>query len=270
MEPTSSKSVYQRQLFLLAGFTVAIALVSGLLSLVARLWIALPWWKVFRRCVSIGTLLVLWAFMRYGHRLPVRSLGLGPWRQGRVQLALGVLLGVTALTALSVLYLVSGVLTVSIYPDRARVVRTLLIAPFAMALVGIMEELIFRGYIFKQLRLCSEWLAVIGSSVVYALVHLRTDVVWPGSCFELVGLFILGCVLAIAVVQTGQLYLSIGLHASLAFGARVNKQLVEFASGPPGWLVGTSRLVNGVVAWVLIGSLAVLIMRYARQRSAVP
>ncbi|MEK7214709.1 MAG: CPBP family intramembrane glutamic endopeptidase, partial [Chloroflexota bacterium] len=123
-------------------------------------------------------------------------------------------------------------------------------------LVGGLEELIFRGYLLRQLLACSQPLAVAGSSAAYALVHLRPNPVWPSSGLELAGLFILGCVLAASVLRTKQLYLAIGLHASLAYWARTNKLLIDFTAPPElQWLTGTNRLINGVAAWCALAGI---------------
>mgnify|MGYP001607334867 CR=1 FL=1 len=41
-------------------------LISGILSLVALPWVTLPWWKVFRRCVSVASVISLWQGFWYG------------------------------------------------------------------------------------------------------------------------------------------------------------------------------------------------------------
>ena len=114
----------------------------------------------------------------------------------------------------------------------------------------------------KQLTaIWSKPTAVVLTSGAYALAHLKTTFDWPGTGFELVGLFLLGCVLAVSTLRTQQLYLSIGLHASLAYCARVNKMLIDFPWPSMQWLVGTSRLVNGIIAWAALLALGYFISR---------
>ena len=72
------------------------------------------------------------------------------------------------------------------------------------------------------------------------------------SALQLGGLFLLGEVLSLSYLRTGQLYLPMGLHAVLAYGVRVNKLLIEFTDLSLSWLVGTSRLVNGLASWVML------------------
>jgi membrane protease YdiL (CAAX protease family) len=119
--------------------------------------------------------------------------------------------------------------------------------------------------IFRHLAAMSKSVAVIGSSLAYALVHLKA---WPvdgaAAWMELAGLTLLGIVLAFSCLATKQLYLAIGLHAALAYGARVNKLLMAMPEPSLAWLAGTSRLVNGVLAWIGLGVLGGLIVWQAR------
>jgi len=236
----------------LIGFGVCTFGTSLILSGLIRLWLDLPWWKIFRRCVSVSAVLVLWLFMRYVHRQPLRSLGLGSWRFGKQPLVQGAMLGFGTVFLVGGLYLGTQVCRIAVTPDQDKLWRVVLGFLPAAGLVGLVEELIFRGYVLQQLLACSTRLAISGSSLLYALVHVRPTWVWPASSLEFVGLAILGWVLASSVLRTRQLYLAIGLHAGLAYCARVNKLVVEFTQPSLQWLVGTNRLVNGMVAWLAL------------------
>ncbi len=255
----------------LLGFTLCVVLVGLLLSVIVKVWVDLSWWKVFRRCVSIAASLSLVFFLWRVHHQSIRSLGLGPWHPlGKRDLLRGVLLGCGTVALMASLYLGTGLCLIAVHPNTTRVWLTLIGFIPAALLIGVLEELIFRGYVLQQLLACSpepsrfrhfarrglpslrKVAAVTGSSLAYALVHIRAVPVWPQSGFELIGLFLLGVVLAIATLKTKQLYLAIGLHASLAYWARVNKLLIAFPGPSWQWLVGTNRLVNGIVTWVVL------------------
>lgn len=257
MGPTAPEAGCRAGLTRLVWFAVSIAVLSAAAGGFLSRWIDLPWWKIFRRCASVSALLTLWFFMRHLHHQPIRTLGLGAWKAGRRQVAQGVLIGCSVVALIGGWFVLAGWCRVAIHPDSMRLWRTLLISLPAMGLVGVLEELIFRGYVFRQMLACSQpLLAVAGSSACYALVHLRPNPVWPSSGLELAGLFILGCVLAASVLRTKQLYLAVGLHASLAYWARTNKLLIEFAAPPElQWLTGTNRLVNGVAAWCVLAGI---------------
>jgi hypothetical protein len=81
---------------------------------------------------------------------------------------------------------------------------------------------------------------------------------------ELGGLFLLGNLLAFTFLWTRQLYLAVGLHAALAYAARVNKLVVSFPDQSIAWLVGTSRLINGIVSWVVLFALGGIIFWWVR------
>lgn len=233
-----------------------------MISSVARIWIHdLPLWKIFRRCASVSAILVLWhTFRRQPH--PFRSLGLGPWREGRGALASGIVLGVAMVSCLTLTYDALDVIRIEVWTDTARVIRTLVTFVPAIGLVAVLEELTFRGYLLQQFLACSRWFALTASSLLYAVVHLRPQMVWPESGFELVGLFLLGWVLATAALRTRSLYLAIGLHASLAYFARVNKMFIEFNDPSTVWLMGSHRMVNGLIGWAALLLLALLVSRW--------
>ncbi len=158
----------------LLGFTLCVALVGLLLGVIAKVWVDLSWWSVFRRCVSIAAALSLLIFLRAIHRQPIRSLGLGPWQPvGKRHFLRGVWLGCSTVAVILGIYFLTGVCRIRIHPDTARVWRTLIAFVPAAVLVGVLEELVFRGYVLQQLLACSTWVAVVGSSAAYAVVHLR-------------------------------------------------------------------------------------------------
>ena len=241
-------------------FTLGIAVLAAGISGVVHPWTGLTWWKVFRRSVSIAAACMLVVMMRRQGQ-PIRTLGLGAWQAGKRDVGRGLVWGFGAVALVGALYLATPWCRIEVHPDAARVWRTVLLFIPGAGLVAVLEELVFRGYVLQQLMSCSKGLAVAGSSAAYALVHLRPNPEWPASGFELTGLFLLGWVLALSVLRTKQLYLAIGLHASLAYAARVNKLLVEFADPSVQWWLGTSRLVNGLGAWAALAGLGWMIHR---------
>ena len=249
----------------LAGFGVCVFLLALLLSLIATPWTTLSFWKVFRRGVSVAAALSLWLFIRKLERRSFRSYGFAAPRAGKRQLRFGVLLGLGVLGLLFGTWLALGVCRLSITPDLPRLWRTVVGFLPAAILISVLEELVFRGFILQHLLNCSKGLAVIGSSALYALVHLKTSTVGLAACLELVGLFLFGGLLALSYLLTRQLYLAVGLHAVLAYGLRINKLLIEFTEPSLTWLVGTSRLVNGVASWVALLCMAGIVMWWVRR-----
>jgi hypothetical protein len=127
--------------------------------------------------------------------------------------------------------------------------------------------------------------ALMVSSTIYALAHLvrapgrfyvttlelSAGVRTLGLSFSqlsaplsalptLIGLFLLGVVLAEAFILTGTVWFSVGLHAGFVIGAKLWPKLMVTHHGLPGWLAGWGRqpLISGAAAWVL--ALAVLLL----------
>ena len=184
---------------------------------------------------------------------------------GKRQFLFGLGLGLATLGLMLVIGLVTGIYEIAVTPDRAKLWRTVLSFIPAALLVGLLEECVFRGFLLQQLmRACATPLAVAVSSALYALVHLR-DSSWTAATYrELWGLFLLGGVLALSYLRTRQLYLAIGLHAALAYGARVNKLVIQIPDVSLSWLTGTSRLINGVAGWIVLLGLGGLLVWWTR------
>ncbi len=247
----------------LLRFGLGVVLLSLAVSLLLTPWLSLPWWKVFRRCVSLSAALTLWYVLRREGR-SLRSLGFGDWGAGKRHLLMGLCLGCVGLAVLLVAGLLSGACQLDVAPDRVKLWRTLIGFLPTAALVGVFEELIFRGFLLQRLLACSTWVAVVTSSALYAAVHLRTWSLGPLVWLELGGLFLVGGLLATSYLLTQQLYLAVGLHASLAYGARVNKLLIGFTDSSHAWLVGTSRLVNGLASWIALIGMGLIMVWWVR------
>ena len=237
-------------------------LISLILSLVALPFVPLTWWRIFRRCASIGAFVSLWICVKNVEGRSLRSYGLSG--AGKWQILIGLLFGLSVLALMLGIGLASGVYVIELTPHPAKFWRVVLGFLPAALLISVLEELIFRGFLLQQLLSVSRPLAVILSSAVYAAVHLRSSTLTLATWMELGGLFLLGGVLSMSYLLTGRLYLSLGLHAALAYGARINKLLIGIPHTSLAWLVGTSRLVNGVMTWVAILLLAGLVAGWAR------
>jgi membrane protease YdiL (CAAX protease family) len=212
----------------------------------------LSWWRIFRRSVSIASALSLWFCITRLERRSIRSYGFAAGGAGKGEWGFGLLVGAAALAIMLGVGLATGMCRISITPDRVKLWRTLLGFVPAAALVGVLEELVFRGYLLQHLLAGSRTCAVLVISALYALVHLKSREWTFHTGMEMGGLFLLGTVLSFSYLRTRQLYLAAGLHAVLAYGARVNKLLIEFPDLSMSWLSGTSRLVNGLFGWLTL------------------
>ncbi len=89
---------------------------------------------------------------------------------------------------------------------------TLLLAGFiAVVLAPIVEEVVFRGILFRALGdRIGVWLAAIVSSAIFAVIHIEVVLSQPVA---LGGLFAVGMVLALAYQWTGNLLVPVVGHA---------------------------------------------------------
>ncbi|MBM4053267.1 MAG: CPBP family intramembrane metalloprotease [Planctomycetes bacterium] len=145
-------------------------------------------------------------------------------------------------------------------------------------IVGCVEELIFRGFIFQSvLRDTKVLFAVFFSSIFYSLLHffksdfLATPGFQPFVGFIVVyqsfaniilniaeilpliiGLFIVGTILSYAYLKSNSLYLPIGLHAGWVFLIKANRLFFDFVGSKSGWLFGDRKLINGLIGWIFL------------------
>ena len=145
-------------------------------------------------------------------------------------------------------------------------------------LVGCIEEIFFRGFIFQSfLRDMHTVSAVCASSLFYSLLHffkvklLVSPGIHPFIGFivvyqsfkniivnfttilpSVIGLFLVGVVLSYACLRTKSLYLAIGLHAGWIFLIKSNILLFDHVGTNFRWLFGDSKVVTGVLGWGLL------------------
>ena len=224
----------------------------------------------------------------------VSQLGLKPTRQWHCDFARGALIAVASVIAVASLMSVLDVFTpffrLSLSTALQRSVKALLTA----LTVGFLEEIFFRGVIFKGLLDdCRLAVASVFSSLFYAAIHFIKPAeeigtssldAWaglrylvaafqpfldPASLFPgLFGLFLIGLVLSYAFFRTGSLYLSMGLHAGWVFGIKTIRVYGDFRREDLGWLFGSSepKLVSGVAGWTIILAAAITVHYMTRKR----
>ncbi len=149
---------------------------------------------------------------------------------------------------------------------------------FIGCLIGVMEEIFFRGYLLQSLQEnMSLPKAVCVCSLIYSMLHFFRADVFVSTGFQpfvgfatmaqffkpiffeffknlpaIIGLFLVGVVLSYAFIKTKSLYLSIGLHAGMVFMMKADGEFLVRVSEKLGWLFGDSKLVTGVLIWSLL------------------
>jgi CAAX protease family protein len=221
----------------------------------------------------------------------LRDAGLGP--RGRANIFRGFLLAVASMIALGAVMALAGSITPQISEPFHSILRSAVKALITATMVGFLEELFFRGVLFKELledpRPATAFLV---ANVLYAASHffkppetfqlagldplagfrfvgaslerfLDPAAILPG----LVGLFIIGVVLSYALMRTGSLYLSIGLHAGWVFAIKMLSDFSEFTRADLGWAFGAKpKIVSGVVSWLGIALVGVMVHCMTRKK----
>ncbi|MEA3639403.1 MAG: CPBP family intramembrane glutamic endopeptidase [Lamprobacter sp.] len=252
-------------------------------------WLDLEPKRVMGRLAQLLILLGLWPFLGLMGVANRQALGLAPQRADLLRaIRGGWLLGVVILAALVLVELYLGIRI----PDRDGL-RPLSLLEKAVAaligglLIGLLEELFFRGALYSAIRRrASIGAAAVGSAALYALVHflkphaLPPDVAfdWAGtwSMFlhvfvglfqwqhldSLTALFSAGIFLALVRERSGHIGWSVGLHAGWVFVIQLTRRATDGdLTSPWAFLAGQ---YDGVIGWLAALWIALFTWAYWR------
>jgi membrane protease YdiL (CAAX protease family) len=296
---------YQRAFILLL---VALAIAALLSPWVAALWnsviVARPEWEryrysfshIFGRTFMIAGIAIFLSCRSWIGIRSARDLGLGPLSQGLANVPLGFFLAITSVALLGVLMSAADVFEPYFRVSFTTALRVSVKALLGALAVGFLEEIFFRGIIFKGLLESTRRVtAFTAASLFFAAIHF----VKPGERFSvdgidplaggrylseafaplldplpilpgLLGLFVIALVLSYAFLRTGSIYLSMGLHAGWVFGIKTIRIYGDFVRGDLGWLFGSSnpKIVSGVATWLGILCVGVVVHFLTRKTRA--
>ena len=113
--------------------------------------------------------------------------------------------------------------------------------------IGFAEELIFRGWLFEELK--NQFglkKALIFQALIFSLVHIGFDMTFWEMTSILSGLFLLGILLALfRLKDNNSLWGCVGLHGGLVGGwFLINNGLIEIPKDTPSWLVGPGSVIT--------------------------
>lgn len=156
----------------------------------------------------LGTFLVIWLFMKYLDKERFIKVGFDT-KNRQNEFLVGIGIGAFIMTAGYSLLLVLGEI------NFERVIfdfKEIIIAIFLFMIVAVMEELLMRGYILKNLMISfNKYVALIVSSVLFALMHGFNPNI---DLFALTNIFLAGILLGISYIHTKNLWFPIALHLS--------------------------------------------------------
>ncbi|MBW4614128.1 MAG: CPBP family intramembrane metalloprotease [Desmonostoc vinosum HA7617-LM4] len=201
--------------------------------------------------------LILWginwltntSFADYGFVVNVAILG---------SLLLGFVLGVLSLAIVFIGEFALG--WCSWQKSNVKLVAPNLLPILSIALlVGLIEELVFRGFVFTQLEQDYPiWVAAAISSLIFALLHL----VWEQreTIPQLPGLWLMGIVLVLArFADRGNLGIAWGLHAGWIWAIATidTTELITYTGKVSEWFTGKNKKplagVAGIICVLLAG-----------------
>lgn len=244
----------------------------------------IPFSRFFNRFFMISGILLFFVCRSLLRIESPAQLGLMPRTQAARDVVNGLVLALSSMLILgwimSLAHVYQPLFRLSLSESLEQCVKAIL-AGFS---VGVLEEIFFRGIIFRGLL--EDWKplpAFLAANLFYSALHFvkpgeryfLTELdPWAGfrhlfstfaPFFEpaeiapgLIGLFLIGIVLSYALVRTGTLYLAIGLHAGWVIAIKTVRVFGDYRAEDLGWLFGSSdpKIVSGVVAWagiILVG-----------------
>jgi hypothetical protein len=241
--------------------------------------------RILRRCIMVGTLLLVgWVVWRR-RRETVGRFGL-EWSPAR-----GRLLGRGFLAGLAIVALMTGLQ----WALGARLWRLdesglgqwlgfLFKGLGAGILIGMIEEFFFRGFLFLTFKdLWNTPGSLFATNLIYALTHFfpkgkvlveGAPTAWdsfriyaamfspawqaPEKLLGLAGLFLFGLILSFVFLRAGSLYPSIGIHAGAVFGLKTNGRFLSEVSEKFSLWSGGKALYDGIAGLVVLGLLTFL------------
>jgi membrane protease YdiL (CAAX protease family) len=245
-----------------------------------------PFSKIFNRTFMVSGILLFFVCRRLLGIGKPADLGLTSFKHGSSDLAIGWGLAVGSMAALGAVMTSFDVFTPFFRLSAAESSSRVMSALFAGVFAGFLEEVFFRGILFKGLYEQSPLRAYLGANLFYSALHFVKpqedyfmEVFDPLAGFRhlaltftpfldplpilpgLFGLFLLGAVLSFAFTRTANLYMAIGLHGGWVFGLKTFRVFGDFRRQDLGWMFGSTepKIVSGVFTWIgiLLVALAV-------------
>lgn len=256
----------------------------------------IPFHRTFSRAFMISGIVL---FILFRHALFTAALkklfALGCAAASR-DFAHGLLLSLGSILVIFAAMIVAEVLVPSFRLTPSSMLSRLGGATAIAIFAGASEEVFFRGILFMgMVRHAYDLRAYILANLFYSAMHF----IKPGNGYfldqldltagfrhlaytftpfldplallpGLIGLWLVGVVLSLAVERTGHLYLAIGLHAGWVFGLKTLPLVGDFPRAQLGWLFGAGhpKFVSGVVTWLAIIVTGVAVFYLTKNRAA--
>jgi uncharacterized protein len=296
--------IHHRLLVFLTASLALACVISPWMSLgadwVAAQWPAVlservPFSRVFNRSFMVAAFVLFFIYRRLLIPDEMKYL-LKPGRSVAARnFSIGWALAIGSMVLLGAVMSITDVFTPYFRLSLSRSVSRIASALASGVAVGFIEEVFFRGILFLGLlRHGHPARAYLFANIYYSALHF----VKPGEDYFLqgvdifagfrhlpltlepftnaailpgiFGLFLIGVVFSYALVRTGNLYLSIGLHAGWIFSLKVFRVFGNFTRQDLGWAFGSTepKIVSGVITWIGILLVALAIHRITQRHPA--
>ena len=304
MKSTHSLKTHQRLLIFLLLILALTCVISPWMALGAD-WIhfnwpsviyeRVPFSRVFNRAFMAAGVIGFVAGRKFIFPPRIKPLLMPGFGQARRLLSIGWILGTVSTALLVSLMAIGDIFDPFFRLSWGESLSRLISAFFAGIFVGFLEEIFFRGMLFRELHDDGRPLtAYVFANLFYSALHF----VKPGEAYFLpgmaplagfrhlfntfepfvhpldlipgmFGLFLIGIILSYALVRTGNLYLSIGLHAGWIFGLKVIRVFGDFSREDLGWIFGFTdpKIVSGIATWVGVILVGVAVHLLTRRSS---
>jgi CAAX protease family protein len=257
----------------------------------------IPFSRFFDRFFMISGIVLFFSCRSLLKIDSLSQLGLSPRTRAASDVAVGLCFALGSMFALGFIMSAAGVYEVFFRLSLGESVELYLKAILTGLTVGFLEEIFFRGIIFRGLL--EDWKplpAFLTANLFYSALHfvkpgeqyfLSGVEPWAGfrhlfSTFApflepaeiapgLIGLLLIGIVLSYAFLRTGTLYLSIGLHAGWIISIKTVRVFGDYQRESLGWLFGSTdpKIVSGVVTWTGILLVGLAVHWITRNRSGL-
>ncbi len=189
----------------------------------------------------LGTLLVIWIFIKYLDKEKFIDLGFNT-KNRLNEFIIGIVIGAIIMAFGYSLLLFLGEIT---FQKTIFDFKEIILSIFLFLIVAVMEEILLRGYILRNLMISfNNYVALFISSIIFALIHGFNPNI---DLFSMANIFLAGILLGISYIHTKNLWFPIALHLSwnlfqTLFGFNVSGQdsysLIEFS-------ISENSLLNG-------------------------
>ena len=257
----------------------------------------IPFSRIFNRFFMVSGVLLFFACRSLLKIESPAQLGLMPRTQAGRDVANGLVLALGSMIVLGLVMSLAEVYQPFFRLSLSASVEQCMKAILSGFTVGLLEEIFFRGIIFRGLL--EDWKplpAFLVANLFYSALHFvkpgeryfLTGVdPWAGfrhlfstfaPFFEpaeiapgIIGLLLIGIVLSYAFARTGTLYLSIGLHAGWVIAIKTVRVFGDYQTENLGWLFGSGdpKIVSGVVTWGGIILVGLAVHRLTRNRAGL-